>query len=104
YKDLNSRRDRANGLDHDAKRKREALRGELVGRAGAGIPPLIRHMSAGGLDDARAKAAALVRNAEQNAADPSVDRDAKRVMEIAAARCSMHFLTERNVSNLRVGP
>src|SRR3569623_1842668 len=25
-------------------------------------------------------------------------------MEIAAARCSMHFLTERNMSTLRVGP
>jgi ribonuclease Y len=103
YKDLNARRDRANGLDHDAKRKREALRGELVGRAGIDIPELIRQMSQSWLDDARAKAAALVRNSEQNAADPSVDRDAKRVMEIAAARCSMHFLTERNASNLRVG-
>jgi ribonuclease Y len=106
YKDLNSRRDRAQGLDNDARRKREALRGELVGRAGIEIAELVRQMSQKWLDDARAKAAALVRNAEQSAAaaDPAIDREAKRVMEIAAARCSMHFLTERNVSNLRVGP
>jgi ribonucrease Y len=105
YKDLNAQRDRANGLEHDAKRKREALRGELCSRAGVDVAELIRQMSQSWLDDARAKAAALVRNAEQGAgADPSVDRDARRVMEIAAARCSMHFLTERNISNLRVGP
>jgi ribonuclease Y len=68
------------------------------------VPEVIRQMSESWLDDARAKAAALVRNADQNSADPAIDREAKRVMEIAAARCSMHFLTERNLSNLRVGP
>ncbi|HEY3802441.1 MAG TPA: HDIG domain-containing protein [Kofleriaceae bacterium] len=106
YKDLNACRDRAQGLEHDTRRKRDALRGELVRRAGVDVPELIRQMSQKWLDDARAKAAALVRNAEQSAAaaDPAIDREAKRVMEIAAARCSMHFLTERNVSNLRVGP
>jgi len=104
YKDLDSRRDRAQGLEHDARRKREALRGELCTRAAIAVPDLIRQMSQSWLDDARAKAAALVRNAEQNTADVAIDRDARRVMEIAAARCSMHFLTERNVSNLRVGP
>ena len=104
YKDLNRVRDRAQGLEHDAQRKRESLRGELCTRAGVDVPELIRQMSQSWLDDARAKAAALVRNADQNPADASVDRDARRVMEIAAARCSMHFLTERNISNLRVGP
>ena len=104
YKDLNSRRDRAQGVESDARKKREALRGELCTRAAIAVPDLIRQMSQSWLDDARAKAAALVRNAEQNPADAAVDRDARRVMEIAAARCSMHFLTERNASNLRVGP
>src|ERR1044072_7937717 len=53
---------------------------------------------------AKAPAAAQIRLAEQNTTDPQHDREAKRVMEIAAARCSMHFLTERNLSTLRVGP
>jgi ribonuclease Y len=104
HKDVQSRRDRANGLEQDIRRKRDAVRGELETRAGVPVQELIKEMSRVWIDDARAKAAALVRNAEQSAADPSHDREAKRVMEIAAARCSMHFLTERNVSNLRCGP
>ena len=64
---------------------------------------MIRQMAGVWIQDARAKAAALVRNAEQSTADPEHDRTARRVMEIAAARCSMHFLTERNLSTLRVG-
>ena len=104
HKDVQSRRDRANGIESDLKRKRESLRGELETRAGVPVTDLIRDMSRAWLEDARAKAQAAVRNAEQSAADPAHDREAKRVMEIAAARCSMHFLTERNVSNLRCGP
>ncbi len=101
--EIQSRRDRASGLEQDGKRKRDAVRGELETRAGVPVQELIKEMSRSWIEDARAKAAALVRNAEQNATDPAHDREAKRVMEIAAARCSMHFLTERNVSNLRCG-
>ncbi|MEO8846514.1 MAG: Rnase Y domain-containing protein [Kofleriaceae bacterium] len=104
HKDVQARRDRANGLDQDIRRKRESVRGELETRAGVPVQELIKDMSRVWIEDARAQAAALVRNAEQNAADPAHDREAKRVMEIAAARCSMHFLTERNASNLRCGP
>jgi ribonuclease Y len=103
HQDVQSRRDRANGIDQDVKRKREAVRGELETRAGVPVQELIREMSRAWIEDARAKAAAAIRNAEQNATDPAHDREAKRVMEIAAARCSMHFLTERNVSNLKCG-
>jgi ribonuclease Y len=103
HKDVQSRRDRANGLERDIETKRQGLRGELETRAGVPVQELIKDMSRAWIEDARARAAALIRNAEQNAADPAHDREAKRVMEIAAARCSMHFLTERNVSNLKVG-
>ncbi|MEO8551591.1 MAG: HDIG domain-containing metalloprotein [Kofleriaceae bacterium] len=104
HKDVQSRRDRANGLEQVIRKKRDAVRGELETRAGVPVQQLIQEMSRAWLEDARAKAAAAVRNVDQTAADPSHDREAKRVMEIAAARCSMHFLTERNVSNLRCGP
>jgi ribonuclease Y len=103
-RDVQARHDRARGLDQDIQRKRSSLRGELETRAGVAATEMIKQMSAVWIEDARAKAAALVRYAEQNTTDPQHDRDARRVMEIAAARCSMHFLTERNLSTLRVGP
>jgi len=103
HRDVQSRRDRANGVEQDVRKKREGVRGELERRAGVPVQQLIAEMSRQWIEDARAQAAAVVRNVDQTAADPSHDREAKRVMEIAAARCSMHFLTERNVSNLRVG-
>jgi ribonuclease Y len=104
HKDVQSRFDRARGLDGDVARKRESVKGELESRAGIKAQELIRQMASVWIEDARAKAAALVRNAEQSTTDPAHDREARRVMEIAAARCSMHFLTERNLSTLRVGP
>jgi ribonuclease Y len=103
-RDSQSRYDRARGIEQDIGRKRASLRSELESRAGVAAIELIKQMSTVWIDDARAKAAALVRNAEQNTVDPQHDRDAKRVMEIAAARCSMSFMTERNLSTLRVGP
>ena len=102
-REVQSRHDRARGLEQDIKRKRDAMAGELETRAGVKARDLIAELSRVWIDDARAKAAALVRNAEQSTADPQHDRDARRVMEIAAARCSMHFLTERNLATLRVG-
>ena len=104
HRELQSRRDRAQGLDNDAKRKREAMRGQLETRAAVRGDELVREMTARWVEDARAKAAAQVRSIDQSTADPAHDREARRVMEIAAARCSMHFLTERAQSNLRVGP
>ena len=104
HRELGSRRDRANGLEQDSQRRREALRKELEARAGVPGSELVRQMCTLWIDEARAKASAQVREIEQTAADPAHDREAKRVMEIAAARCSMHFLTERSSSNLRVGP
>lgn len=103
-REVQSRHDRARGLEQDVVRKRDAVKGELEARAGIKGQELIRQMAEVWIEDARAKAAALVRHAEQSTADPAHDREARRVMEIAAARCSMHFLTERNLSTLRVGP
>ncbi len=103
-REVQSRHDRARGLEQDIQRKREAVKSELETRAGIATPELIRQMSAVWLEEARARAAALVRTTEQSTADPQHDREARRIMEIAASRCSMHFLTERNLSTLRVGP
>src|SRR5438445_759785 len=66
-------------------------------------PELARQLQERGRADARAAAAARVRNAEQATSDPALDREGLRVMEIAIGRYQNHFLTERNVSNLRVG-
>ncbi len=104
YKDLDARRDRARGLDQDVERKRAATRGELEARAQVRGADLVRQICERWVEDARARAAAQVRATDQSTADPAHDREARRVMEIAAGRCSMHFLTERNLSNLRVGP
>ncbi|MGE5185298.1 MAG: Rnase Y domain-containing protein [Acidobacteriota bacterium] len=104
HRELQSRRDRAQGLEQDSRRKRDAVRGQLEQRAGVRGDELVREMCERWVEDARAKAAAAVRHIDQSAADPSHDREARRVMEIASSRCSMHFLTERAQSNLRVGP
>ncbi|HUS28323.1 MAG TPA: Rnase Y domain-containing protein [Kofleriaceae bacterium] len=103
-KDVQSRFDRARGVDQDIQRKRSSWRGELEKRAGVAGSELITLMTREWVEQAKAKAAAQIRVAEQNTTDPQHDREAKRVMEIAASRCSMHFLTERNLSTLRVGP
>jgi ribonuclease Y len=104
HKDVQSRRDRASGLENDAKRKHAQLRSELEQRAGVKGAELIERLSHGWLEDARARAAAMVRAIDQTAADPAHDREAKRVMEIAATRYHHHYLTERAQNNLRIGP
>ncbi|MBX3161478.1 MAG: HDIG domain-containing protein [Deltaproteobacteria bacterium] len=102
-REVQSRRDRANGLEQDARRKHEAARGELEQRAGVAAAELIERLGQAWIDDAKAKAAAALRAIDQSAADPSHDREAKRVMEIAGARYQHHYLTERAMNNLRIG-
>ncbi|MDX2090795.1 MAG: Rnase Y domain-containing protein [Kofleriaceae bacterium] len=104
HKDVQSRRDRASGLENDAKRRHAQLRSELEQRAGVKAAELMDRLSHGWLEDARARAAAMVRAIDQTAADPAHDREAKRVMEIAATRYHHHYLTERAQNNLRIGP
>ena len=103
-RELQSRRDRANGLERDAKKQLEGVRTELESRAGTRAAELIANLGQAWLDDARARAAAALRAIDQTAADPAHDREAKRVMEIAAARYHHHYLTERAMNHLRVGP
>jgi ribonuclease Y len=103
-KEVQSRRDRATGLENDSRKKLQGARLELETRAGVAATELIDRMSRAWLDDARARAAAEVRTIDQTAADPAHDREAKRVMEIAATRYHHHYMTERAVNNLRIGP
>jgi ribonucrease Y len=104
HRELQSRRDRARGLDDDVARLRQALHGELESRAGIRADQLAKQLAGGWIEDARARAAAQVREIDQTASDPEHERQAQRVMEIASGRCAMHFLTERSQSTLRVGP
>jgi ribonucrease Y len=103
-KEVQSRRDRASGLERDAHKKLESGRGELETRAGVRGAELIAQLGQAWIDDARARAAAELRTVDQTAADPAHDREAKRVMEIAGARYHHHYLTERAMNNLRIGP
>jgi ribonuclease Y len=103
-RDVQSRRDRAQGLARDAEHKIASARGELEARAGARGVELIAQISQALLDEARARAAAAIRTVDATAADPAHDREARRVMEIAATRYHHHYLTERSASNLRIGP
>jgi ribonucrease Y len=101
--EIGSRRDRAAGLADDATRRADQLRAGLEGRAHVTGAALADQLREAWLDDARASAAAKVRATEQATADPALDRAGLRVMEIACGRYQNHFLTERNLSNLRVG-
>ncbi|MEJ7604537.1 MAG: Rnase Y domain-containing protein, partial [Kofleriaceae bacterium] len=103
-RELQARRDRAGGLERDAKQQVAAVRTQLETRAGVRGGDLIASLSQAWLEDARAGAAAALRAIDQTAADPAHDREAKRVMEIAATRYHHHYLTERAMNNLRVGP
>ena len=102
-REVQARRDRASGLDGDARRRAQQLRAELETRAGIRGSELVDMMSRGWLEEARARAAAEVRAIDQTAADPAHDREAKRVMEIAATRYHHHYLTERAQNHLRLG-
>lgn len=102
-REAQSRRDRAQGVERDAERKAASARGELETRAGVRAADLITQMSQTWLEEARARAAAAIRAIDATASDPAHDREASRVMEIAAARYHHHYLTERSASNLRIG-
>ena len=102
-REVQSRRDRASGIERDAQKKLASRRSELEARAGVKAEELIARLGKAWLDDARARAAALVRSVDQTAADPAHEREAKRVMEIAATRYHHHYLTERAMNNLRIG-
>jgi ribonuclease Y len=103
-RELQSSRDRAAGVERDAGRRGGELRKALERSAGTTGDELARRMQTTWLDDARAAAADAIRTADQAAADPALDREAPRIMELAIGRYQYHFLTERNVSNLRLGP
>jgi ribonuclease Y len=56
------------------------------------------------VEEARAAAAARLRAIDQNAADPDYARQAKRLMGIAIQRYQGHYLTERLLSTIVLGP
>jgi ribonuclease Y len=103
-REIQSRKDRAHNLERDARQKLDGVRTEMEKRASVKISELMESMSRSLLETARARAAAELRGVEQQAADASHDREARRVMEIAGARYHHHYMTERAINNLRIGP
>lgn len=103
-REVTARRDRATGLVRDTEQRLAGVQQELERIAEVAGHQLSSSMRQGWLDEARAQAAAQLREIEAGIADPAHDREAKRLMEIASSRYQIHFLTERNISNLRLGP
>ncbi|WP_428261807.1 Rnase Y domain-containing protein [Haliangium sp.] len=100
---VQSLRDRAQGLRHDAGERREQARQLLAERAGEEAESIERGLVQGWLEDSRAAAAQRLRTIEHDSGSPQFERTARRIMEIAVSRYQNHFLTERNISNIRVG-
>lgn len=100
--DRRSKGDRARGLESDVARRAKEAHAALEARAGVGADAVAAALVQGWTETARAEAAAMVRAAGETTADPAFDREAKRVMEIASGRYHNHFLTERNLSTLRL--
>jgi len=100
----NGKRDRARGLETDVARREREARALLEDRAGVTGEALISELGRAWTEEAIAQAAAQLRAVEQIATDPATDREAKRILEIGAARYQNHFLTERNISNIRLDP
>jgi ribonuclease Y len=96
--------DRARGLQDDAAARAEKARGALEQLAGETATETTARLGANWLEQARADAAHAIRSIEQHASDPEHGRQAKRLMEIAFARYSGHFLTERAISNVPIAP
>jgi ribonucrease Y len=103
-REAQSLRDRAAGLDRDTGKRIANVATVLEQRASVSAKSLIDEMTSRWLQDAQARAGAQVRAVEQTASDPAYDREAKRLMEISGPRYQHHYLTERNVANLRCGP
>jgi ribonuclease Y len=87
-----------------ADRLRGRVRSELERVAEATAAVVKQQLCDAWLDDARADAAQLVRQAEANPADPEWGQKAKRIMGIAVHRYQGHYLTERLLSNIPLPP
>jgi ribonucrease Y len=103
HKAVQSLRDRAQGLHRDAEERMQRARQDLETKAGDTAEGVKDALVQGWIEEVRAEAAHALRTVEQSSADPKYDRDARRIMDIAVSRYQNHFLTERNISNLRVG-
>lgn len=99
-----SRQDLAAGLQGEVERGRREAKVALEAKAGATVLQLTRELVATWTMAAEAEAAERIRAVEPMSADPATDRTARRVMEVASGRYQNHFLTERNLSTLRVEP
>ncbi|MEZ4401769.1 MAG: HDIG domain-containing protein [Kofleriaceae bacterium] len=100
--DRRSKGDRARGLETDAARRARELHAVLEARAGVTADLVVRELVGAWTEQAQAQAQAQIRAAGEAATDPASDREAKRVMEIASGRYQNHFLTERNLTNIRL--
>lgn len=103
HKNIRSLKDRAQGLRRDAAKRRAQADALLEEKAGESAEDIQQSMARRWLEDARAEAGQTLRVVEQMVASPAHEREARRLLDIASSRYQNHFLTERNLSNLRVG-
>ncbi|MBK9070877.1 MAG: HDIG domain-containing protein [Myxococcales bacterium] len=102
-REVTSLDDSARGINQDAEAKLAQALAVLEARGNVQRDAIVKTLQRGWVTDAAAQAQAAMRKLEANMADPEYDRHATRLLEIASSRYQNHFLTERNVSNLRVG-
>ena len=98
--ELAARLETARQTRSQADRLRSRTRGDLERVAGATAVAVKQQLIDGWLDEVRAEAAHLVRQADANPNDPEWGREAKRIMGIAVHRYQGHYLTERLLSNI----
>ncbi|RMH38791.1 MAG: DUF3552 domain-containing protein [Deltaproteobacteria bacterium] len=101
---IRSARDRAASLRRAADAALAQMRDQLAARAGATPEQVRDRIAAAWIEEARAAAANRVRSLDGTAADPEMDRAARRLLEIASARYRNHFLTERLISRVPLQP
>lgn len=102
-KAVQSLRDRAQGLERDVAERQQQASQLMETQAGESAESIKAMLIGQWIETARAEAAQRVRAIEQGMDHQQYDREARRLMEIAVSRYQNHFLTERNVSNIRVG-
>jgi ribonuclease Y len=98
------RLDAARAVRSEADKLHGRRRGELERAAGVTAAAVRQQLTDGWVDEAKAEAAQLVRQTEQNPNDPEWARQAKRIMGIAVHRYQGHYLTERLLSNIALPP
>jgi ribonucrease Y len=102
--EVGTRTEAARSLKAEAAELETQIRLAVETAAGATTEMVRSQLAESWIEEAKAQAAQLVRQSDQNPSDPEWARQAKRVMGIAIHRYQGHYLTERLLSNIALPP